>query len=302
LLSFGAIAAVWLLGRALKAIARLALGRRRNVLTQFWSEQAVHLFTTFVLVLLLISIWFSDPARLATAFGLISAGLAFALQRVITAFAGYFVILHGRLFNIGDRIKMGGVRGDVLSLGYLRTTVMEMGQAPGEQKDDPSMWVQSRQYTGRIVTVTNDKIFDDPVFNYTRDFPYIWEEMHLPVPYRSDRAKAEQILLETARRHSAEVGKLSQESLTELQRRYFMEKADVDPHVYWRMTDNWLQLSLRFIAPARRVRGIKDKMTREILAALDDAGIEVASATFELANLPPIRIERAPTNAVPQPA
>lgn len=51
----------------------------------------------------LLSIWFDDPARLATGIGLVTAGLAFALQRVITAAAGYFVILRGDTFNIGDR-------------------------------------------------------------------------------------------------------------------------------------------------------------------------------------------------------
>ena len=102
----------------------------------------------------LVSIWFDDPTRLATALGLVTAGLAFALQKVVTAVAGYFVILRGQTFNVGDRITMGGVRGDVIALGFIQTTIMEMGQPPAVQSADPAMWVQSRQYTGRVVTVT----------------------------------------------------------------------------------------------------------------------------------------------------
>ena len=129
-----------------------------------------------------------------------TAGLAFALQKVVTAVAGYFVILRGKTFNVGDRITMGGVRGDVIALGFIQTTIMEMGQPPAvEANTDPAMWVRSRQFTGRIVTVTNDKIFDEPVYNYTRDFPYIWEEMRLPIGYKADRARAERILLDAAR-------------------------------------------------------------------------------------------------------
>lgn len=60
---------------------------------------------------------------------------------------------------------MGGVRGDVIALDLVQTTIMEMGQPPGEQGDAPSMWVRARQYTGRIVIITNDKIFDEPVYN-----------------------------------------------------------------------------------------------------------------------------------------
>ncbi len=67
-----------------------------------------------------------------------TAGLAFALQKVITALAGYLVILRGDTFNVGDRITMGGVRGDVIALGFVRTTIMEMGQPPAVQPAEPA--------------------------------------------------------------------------------------------------------------------------------------------------------------------
>ena len=110
---------------------------------------------------------------------------------MITSIAGYFVILRGSTFTVGDRISMGGVRGDVMRLGFIQTTFMEMGQPPSVPGADPAMWVKSRQFTGRIVTVTNSKIFAEPVFNYTRDFPFIWEEMSIPITYEADDAKVE---------------------------------------------------------------------------------------------------------------
>ena len=87
------------------------------------------------------------------------------------------VVLGGNTFTVGDRITMGGVRGDVIALTFTQTKIMEMGQPPAVQGADPAMWVRSRQFTGRIVTVTNDKVFDEPVYNYTREFPFIWEEI-----------------------------------------------------------------------------------------------------------------------------
>ena len=85
----------------------------------------------------------------------------------MTSIAGYLVILRGAAFDAGDRISMG----EVLRLGFIQTTIMEMGQPPGVQNADPAMWARSRQFTGRIVTVSNSRIFAEPVFNYTRDFP-----------------------------------------------------------------------------------------------------------------------------------
>jgi small-conductance mechanosensitive channel len=278
------------LGKLLQWLVRRVFGGDAQVRARFWWDQAVRLTVWALGVILLVSIWFDDPQRLTTVAGLLSAGVAIALQRVITAFAAYFMILRGRIFRIGDRIVMGGVRGDVLTLGFLRTTIMEMGQPPPVQPDEPAIWVEARQYSGRIVTVTNDKIFDEPVYNYTREFPFIWEEMHIPIPYSADRSRAEQILMQAARRHTLQMSEVSAQALADLRRRYFVDSAELEPRVYWNLTDNWLQLSVRFVTRDRGVREIKDAMSREILSELESAGIQVASATYEIVGLPTVHI------------
>ncbi|HEV2852501.1 MAG TPA: mechanosensitive ion channel domain-containing protein [Thermoanaerobaculia bacterium] len=295
LLTLAIIAIAILLSRLLQGLAGLLFRRRQNVRTRFWSQQAVRITTVIVLVVGILSVWFDNPGRLTTFIGLMSAGLAVALQRVVTALAAYFVILRGKVFHVGDRIAMSGVRGDVIDLGFIRTTIMEMGQSPGEQGDDPSVWVESRQYTGRVVTVTNDKIFDQPVYNYSSDFPYIWEEMHVPIQYTADRHRAEQILLEAVKRHTVKVSEVAKEDLEEMRRRYFLDSANLDPKVYLRLTDNWIQLAVRFVSRTRGSRELKDKISREILAAFDEAGIQIASATYEIVGLPPLRIETGKT-------
>lgn len=191
LLTLAFIAAFTLLSRGLQALMRRLLAHHHNGRVRFWSQQGILVATTLLLLLAIVSIWFDDPQRLTTAMGLVTAGLAFALQRVVTAVAGYFVILRGSVFSVGDRIVMGGVRGDVIALGFIRTTIMEMGQ--------------------------------------------------LPITYTTDRARAEQILLAAAERHTVRLTELSEEALAELRRRYFVETAGLKPRVYLQLTDNWLQ-------------------------------------------------------------
>jgi small-conductance mechanosensitive channel len=152
------------------------------------------------------------------------------------------------------------------------------------------VWVKARQYTGRVVTVSNAKIFDEAIYNYTRDFPFVFEEMMLPISYTADRGKAESILLEVARRHTVREAELGQEALEEMRRRYFMEQESTEPRVYWRMTDNWLELTVRFVTREHGVRDVKDKMSRDMLGALDAAGIGIASATFEVVGLPKVEL------------
>jgi small-conductance mechanosensitive channel len=116
--------------------------------------------------------------------------------------------------------------------------------------------------------------------------------MSLPIPYTADRAGAERILLEVAAHHTLPLCELSQESFQELQRRYGVLKAvDMKPKVYYHLTDNWLELTVRFIAEDVGSRALKDAMSRDILQALDAAGIRVASATFEIVGVPPLRLQ-----------
>ncbi len=278
------------ISKGLRAIAHTRYGKTGHRIT-FWTRQAISLITFVIALLGFVSIWFDNPARLATGIGLVGAGLAFALQKVITSFAGYFVILRGNTFNVGDRITMGGVRGDVIALNFIQTVIMEMGQPPSVQASDPGMWVQSRQYSGRIVTVTNSKIFDEPVYNYTRDFPFIWEEMHIPITYTADRGVVEQILLEAANKETVKIEEIAGPTMQMLQEKFLIEPANLKPTVYVRLTDNWVELSVRFVCKDHDIRGLKDRMSREIADKLDAAKIGIASSTYDIVGLPPIRVQ-----------
>ena len=292
LLTLLLVAAVFALRYVLRLIARLVFKPGKNASALFVARQAITLLLTVLFLITFLSIWFDDPTRLATAVGLVTAGLAFALQKVVTSVAGYFVILRGNNFTVGDRIQMGGVRGDVIGLGFIQTLILEMGQPPSVQGTDPAMWIKSRQFTGRIVTVTNSRIFDEPVYNYTRDFPYIWEEITIPITYEADRDAAERALLEAAKSHSVEGGKLDRDAVLRMQNQYYINTVDLEPKVYYRITDNWLELTVRFLTVEHGVRDVKDEMSREILKGLDAAGIGIASATYDIVGFPPLKLQR----------
>jgi len=282
---------LWLVREALHRLIRALMRGRVNARARFWAHQSLNLAAAFLLLLGVLSLWFNQPRQLSTVVGLMAADLAFALQRVVTALAGYVVLLRGKTFNMGDRISMGGVRGDVIALDFIQTTILEMGQPPEMQSALPPSWVTIRQYTGRIVTITNDKIFDKPVYNYTREFPYVWEEMDIPIPYAADRACAERILLECAERHTMHINDMSQHALAAMQRRYNVRHADLAPKVYYRITDNWLELTVRFVVDVHGIRDLKDAMSRDILTGFDAAGIGIASATYAIVGVPPLRVE-----------
>ncbi|MEJ5868434.1 mechanosensitive ion channel domain-containing protein [Pseudokineococcus sp. 5B2Z-1] len=279
------LAAVLLLRAGALVVVRRALGGDVADQRRFWARQGLQVVAAVVLVLGVLSIWITPETDVSTGIGLVTAGLAFALQQVVLSLAAYVVILRGDTFGVGDRIEMGGVRGDVVRLGFLRTTIMEMGRPPSVASSDSASWVHARQYTGRLVTVGNGVIFSEPVANYTRDFPYLWEEIALPVPYDADRHRAEEVLLAAARAHAVVDDPGAQAALARMRAHYAMADASLDPAVFWRMTDGWLEMSVRFLVPHRGVRAVKDAMARDVLAGLDAAGIPIASTSIDVVDV-----------------
>ena len=161
-----------------------ALGRlvQRSIIryvTDPDTRYRVRKFVTFLGYIVSVSVIatiFSDRlGGLTVAFGVAGAGIAFALQEVIASVAGWVAASFGGFYSPGDRVQLGGIKGDVIDVGVLRTTLMEVGQ-----------WVNGDLYNGRIVRVANSFIFKEPVYNYSADFPFLWDEITLPVRYGSN--------------------------------------------------------------------------------------------------------------------
>ena len=220
-------------------------------------------------------VWRSLAGNVGVILGFAAAGIAFAMQEVIGAIAGWFNITSGRIYRVGDRIELGGVRGDVIDITLLRTKMLEIGSA-----EDDKSWVKGRQHTGRIVAVSNKSTFTSPVYNFSAIFEFIWEELTVPITYSSDWHEAERIITEEAVRASASEG--ARAAIGAMERRYPIPHAEVEPRVFVRATDNWMELSARFVVPVRQARTAKDAMIRRIRERLDEAGVEIASETEDV--------------------
>jgi small-conductance mechanosensitive channel len=292
LLSAAIVAAVLLFRKIVATTTSLTDGAatRRSV----WLRKGIRLAFGFIAVLLLFSVWFDRPDRLATFTGLLVAGAAVASQKAILSFAGYFVIVFGKVFDIGDRIQLGDVRGDVLDIGLFKTTVMEMG-VPPSLLPNPNNWITSRQYTGRVVTFTNSAVFDSATFNYSRMFDFLWEEVRIPLHYEEDLDRAEAIALGAAREASAEVVEEARRQLHRVRQQFPLQPADLEPQSYLRLTDNWVELTVRFLVRAWGIRSTKDGITRAILARYRAEGISIASASFEVARMPELALRVGPS-------
>lgn len=89
---------------------------------------------------------------------------------------------------------------------------------------------------------------------------------------------------------------MGEEAIREMEERYFTKTSDLRPNVYLRLTDNWIELTLRFIAPTHGIRDLKNAMSREILDALDKAKIGIASSTYDVVGMPPLQVHLSTEN------
>ncbi len=223
----------------------------------------------FVAILGLIVIWQPLGGNLAPALGLATAGLAFAMQEAIGAVAGWFNITFGSIFRVGDRVQMGGVQGDVIDISLLKTRLMEIGD------DAETTWVGGRQYTGRVVTVSNKATFTHPVYNYSSFFEYIWEEIEVAIPHHEDWRGASRVLEEEARRQATAEG--AREAMAAVRQRFPVPETEVEPRVFASADETYMRLAVRFVVPVRSARSVKDEITRRIHRRLEAAGVEVVA-------------------------
>lgn len=240
-----------------------------------------YLINTLV-ALIIFGIWVQRLGDLSITLGILGAGLAFALQEVIGSIAGWVTIIIGRPFTIGDRVETGGIRGDVVDIGLLRTTLMETGN-----------WLAGDHNTGRIVTVSNAFIFKEPLFNYSRHLKYIWDEVSVPVTYESDWQRAVQIMTNAVQQHPLyqELLPKAQEQRRRTRREFAIKITPLEPRVFVRLTDNWIELGLVYPVDTDSRRTFRSEISQRILADFAESDITVASQTVAIVQFPSLRGE-----------
>lgn len=248
--------------------------RRVASLINFFSYAISFLFFTSV---------FKDRlGGLTVAFGVAGAGIAFALQEVIASVAGWVALMFGNIYATGDRIEIGQLRGDVVSIGVLRTVLMEVGQ-----------WVKGDLYTGRVVVVPNSAVLKSPIHNYSTNFPFLWDEVVIPIKYGSDNKLARQLLLDAATEEVGEYVASAQSTWDQMLRTYALDRMSVNPTVTLVLNDNWMEYTIRFVVDYKSRRSCKNRLFQNILDKVEATNGKVgfASATFHLVEAPTFTVQ-----------
>lgn len=208
------------------------------------------------LFLLVGGIWSKGLQSLATFFGLLSAGLAVALKDYLSNLAGWLYIFWKEPFKIGHRIQIDTLVGDVIDIGFIQTSLLEVGN-----------FSNSEQPTGRIVFLPNSRIFTNSLANYDLSFPYIWHEIDIVVTFESDWVKAKKIIEDRISSNSLVYDEHSLQRFKNQSKRFLLPDMTIDPIIFTGVVDHGVKLSARFVCEPRNRRTIEQKVWEGVLEA-----------------------------------
>jgi len=236
-----------------------------------WRKNLTYV-SVFLGFLIVGRIWFEGLQSVATFLGLLSAGLAIALKDPVTDFAGWIFILWRKPFDVGDRIQVGDVKGDVIDMRLFKFTVLEIGN-----------WIHADQSTGRVVHVPNHKVFSDELANYTSDFEFIWNELQVLITFESDWKKAKRLLQDIADKHLKDFVERAEQQVRQAKKSYLIHYRYLTPIVYTDVKDSGVNLTIRHLSDPRKRRTIAQELWEDILETINEQeDIELAYPTMRI--------------------
>jgi small-conductance mechanosensitive channel len=266
-LTLWTIAGAYLFVRILSA--EILLRKIRDKMVRYSLNKVITILSAAAAVVIIIHIWFPDTQSFMVAIGVISAGVVIALQDVFKNFAGGILIMTGNLYQVGDRIEIGGETGDVMDIGVMNTTMMELRG-----------WIDSDQATGRITSIPNGKVITTQVHNYTKDHSFLWDEIMIPITYSSNWKKAKEVMLEIVTRETAEIVKEAEAEIEKIGETYYLPKRMVEPAVYLTPTDNWISFHVRYVTRVKERRAFRTRISEMILQKVQEyPDISISSTT-----------------------
>jgi len=214
-----------------------------------------------LMAIILVAAFATELGSLATFAGLMTAGLALALQSVILAVVGYFFLIGKYGVRVGDRVQIGGISGEVVDIGLVRLHVMEFGSAAADARP-----------TGRIVAFSNSVVFQPTggIFKQIPGASFVWHEVTLTLAPESDQRVVEERLTEA-------VGSVFAEYREEMEgQRRRMEKNlksvvvhSLEPVNRLRWTQNGLEVVVRYPLELEKAAIVDGRIARALLDALD---------------------------------
>ncbi|ODS39328.1 MAG: mechanosensitive ion channel protein MscS [Candidatus Altiarchaeales archaeon WOR_SM1_86-2] len=244
----------------------------KNAKSRYHLKKAVSIIHILIIIIALITIWVENPQALLVAYGIVAAGLAIALQDIFKNLGGGIIIFLAGIYRVGDRIEINSKYGDVIDIGIFYTTLLELRE-----------WISGDQATGRLTIIPNGYVLSGTINNYTRDNAFIWDEINIPITYDSDWKDAAAKILDIVREETRDITKDAEKEIAMIEKRYYLPERAVEPSIFLKMTDNWIDFSIRYLTETRERRALHNRLSKILLDEIQKSeNIKIASETLDV--------------------
>jgi len=239
-----------------KAIFRYVRDARKRHQLQLLRRIVTFLFMTIVLAMGFVS----EFASLATFAGFLTAGIALALQTVIVSVAAYFFLIGRHGVKVGDRITVSGVTGDIIDVGLVRLSLMELGGAGSDLHP-----------TGRVMVVSNSVVFQGaPFFKQIPGTAYVWHEVVVKLERGADYTLAEGKLLEAVNSVYSQYRESFEQQHQTLEGLLSVPVAVPIPQARLQLGEDRLDLVVRYPVVLHRETEIDNQVAKKVIETIDN--------------------------------
>jgi small-conductance mechanosensitive channel len=213
----------------------------------------------FLIAIIVATAFASELGAVTTFAGLLTAGIAVALQNVILSIAGYFFLIGRYGVRVGDRVNINGVTGEVVDIGLVRLQLMEMTGGPAPRP------------TGRVVAFSNAVVFQagSGMFKQIPGTNFVWHEVTLTLDSKSNYRQVEQRMMDAVNRVFAEYRDSMEAQRRNVERSLNSDLGSFAPESRLNLTQSGLELVVRYPLDLSNAAEIDNRMTRAILDALE---------------------------------
>jgi small-conductance mechanosensitive channel len=275
LLSFLGYAAILIGGIILdRILRRIIVGKFEQKGHRYLISKIITTVIYLLVVLWLLSKLFSEHPGAVASLAIIGAGIAIAIQDVVKDIVGWAIIFHKRPFTLGDRVCIGTSTGDVIDIGILRSTMLEVSTTG---------IFNSLERTGKTLYIPNSMILREPVLNYNTTSDFLNAEMQVTISYESNWRKAEQILREVLHGETLPFVEKAKRQQTKRTAHFYSSWEVSEPEVHVDIATSGILFTLKFTVPIGQRRDVVTRLSRTILERFDAAqDIDLAFNTIRV--------------------
>lgn len=220
-------------------------------------SKALSRIGAILLVSSLAIIWTPGQRELITLLTVIGAGLLISMREGVFSIACWFFIAFRNPYQVGDRIEVNGLKGDVVDIRLLHTMLMEVDG-----------WAQGENSTGRLVSFPNFFNLLHPVYNHSAGFSFVWNEWKVVLTADSDWMRIRDFLQEMADTVADPIAVQAKQELNKMTREYLVHYSTLTPFVFMSIEPKGIGLTLRYLCDVRKRRGTEHALTSELLSFL----------------------------------